>query len=273
MTKTTTSRVGVKVIRSLPVKHICVCRFIFLILCTWAVSNDPAKAQTLSGTSIVAIRYHDAVFIGADSKTIRGYRDVIRIPLYGCKIHILNSSLVFAQSGLEQSGTGFDIPAIAKRAADSRSTFSGVVKAFGDSAIKDIRDEMIRKAIQDSMRFISEYANREVFSILFIGVEDSVIRMHKQTYFVQCGNDSIVIIRQRKDAPLRDGYVEFLGGTPFLRDSLSIENLLMLGPVYTINTLIGLDAVFSPTTISPPIDILFFTAHEPRWLQKKAECE
>jgi hypothetical protein len=170
----------------------------------------------------------------------------------------------------------FDVIKIATEATKRRATtFSGIVKTFFDSANAIILSEMQRFRQTSPAKFISGYVGKEVFTILFIGIEGDTIRMHKQIYSCFVKGDSTGISMTWKNCPPScndDGYVEFLSGTQALRDSASLKKLLVLGPIYTINALIGVDAILSPEIIAGPIDILLFTHHPPLWLQKKTEC-
>jgi len=220
------------------------------------------------------VRYTDAVIIGADSKGIATSGSE-RTSRYECKIHILNSSLVFTHSGLTQSGNIFDVTRIAEVASKQRGTFSGVVQTFLKSATPVVLAELVRIKKTDPIKFFSEFAGKEVFAVLFVGIQDDTIRMHKQVYSCIATGDSTTILWQTKNCPptcTDNGYVEPLAGTKALRDSVGLSHLLSLGPIHTINSLIGLDAILSPETIAGPIDILLFTHRGPLWLQKKTEC-
>ena len=239
----------------------------------WPISQSPA--QTLSGTSAVAVYYPDAIVIGADSKAIWSSDDGSITQSYECKIHILNNALAFCHAGVSKRGLYFDVQALASAASKRRGTFSSTVSEFKKSATEAIFHEMLRINKDRVSTFATEYLNKKVFQILFVGMEGDALVTRKQTYSVIINAAKEIAVECfTEDCPPCGLYGKIipLGGTEALRDSASITNLLSLGPIHTITSLISLDAILSPSTIATPIDILLFTYHGPLWLQKKTEC-
>jgi hypothetical protein len=263
------------------IEHVRMYTFLFSTLwaTVWPISNSPAQtsAPTISGTTVVGVLYDDAAIIGADSRVTATNANLLQF-MYGCKIHILNDSLIFTQAGLYSSGDKFSVLDIAGRMSRQHGNFDQTTRAFGKLAMPAIVEELGRIIKRDPGDFAKNYLNKTVFEVLFVGTEGPLIRMQKQWYDCTVDSGSIKVTTSFYTCPgakctVGTGFVQTLGGSNALRDSGSLAQLLSLGPIYTINALIDVDAILSPASISPPIDILLFTRKGPLWLQKKTECQ
>ena len=226
----------------------------------------------LRGTSIVAVRTPNAIFIGSDSKMIDGDGgDAGRV----CKI-LGYKGIYFGIARIWSSpAQGFSVASVATDALNSNSNLESKVTHFEKLLVHPLERLLISLRAADAARFQRELDGRSAIDTLFVGFEGGYPVLLFRSFVVRNRTSRGVTLRIKREECSRDcsealAYVA-LGQHEVIDEALA-ENpdFWKIGFAEAIRKLINLEISAKPNFVGPPISILTIDKNGPRWIEQGA---
>jgi len=231
--------------------------------------------QLNAQTCIVIRRTPNAIFIGADSKTVT-FTD-LRGGIYSvgskCKIK-QEGKTFFAISG----NVKFDVDVIAEESSKKGTLLREKSDIFG-ALVRDGLVKMLEDILTTSPNFYQEwFSGKPAIQVAFCGIESGVPGYSVRDYVVTNRiNQPVRISVNRTEIPgarpASDNATSIMGA------GIAIKNLHLTEafwqdktPVNGIKMLINIERRDNGFLVGGPIDILRLTEEGAEWIQKKSEC-
>lgn len=225
-------------------------------------------------TSIVAIRTHDTVVIGADSKINRADHSET---WNSCKIKSANNVFWGYARILAVPSRSFDVSSIAARAMSGTGTTSERVSNFEEALVPQLTQIMADLKKGDPVWFQANAENQSVVEIVFVAFEAHVSYMLLRYFKARSYGLGVQIETVRKDCPgaeCKDAGYAAIGHHIAVDAELARNPAIWrkMGLVKAVQYLVQSEMNSYPDVVGPPIAILELTAQGPHWIQK-GKCQ
>jgi hypothetical protein len=242
-------------------------------------------AQTMSQTSIVAIRTPDEIVVAADSRVIDEKGKPSPYPF--CKIIALDKQMFFAVSGvLDITDSPYHLIDLAQRARKAALAYGNgsfdVTQLFIDAKVIPAIDKALNSLETETREKVEK--RTRLFEYVLFGFEKGALTIHYRSFQPVRGSPDNRINAARGEAidcpgipglcppgdffrPLgrNDVIYKFISEHPF--------------PWYASATEVGrflvtLEIIGEPAFVGPPVDIVRITKDGiAQWIQRKPECD
>jgi hypothetical protein len=235
----------------------------------------PAKLQSLySGTTIVAFRTPDNIYVAADSR-ITSTSNPQEFRSY-CKIRQVGNTF-FAFAGIaEFYPTGFNLADLTASACRSRGTVFEKARQL---------ERLVKPPLEKIMRFLDggNQQKRTIptsydIGVVLCAVENGVPVMAVRKFiptFSRSRFDSIYVDKVDCPGPsvaANGTFLAMLGHRELVKRHLGDKSLFVKGIVPGIRRLVQYEIDANPLAVGPPIDILSIGKTSFQWIGRKPEC-
>jgi hypothetical protein len=245
---------------------------------SWLLAQAPAmpvNSQSLySGTTIVAFRTPDNIYVAADSR-ITSTSNPREFRSY-CKIRRVGNTF-FAFAGIaEFYPTGFNLADLAASACRSQGTVFEKARQL-ERLVKEPLDKIMRFLDRGDQRKSAIPTNYDIGVVLCAvekGVPVMAVRKLIPT-FTRSGFDSIYVDRvdcPGPSVPVNGTFLAMLGHRELVKRHLGDKSLFVKGIVPGMRRLIQYEIDANPLAVGPPIDVLSISKTSFQWIGRKPEC-
>jgi hypothetical protein len=226
----------------------------------------------LRATSIVAVRTPDAIFMGSDSKMIKGDGSEAG---NGCKILSSNEFFVGIARIWGSPAQGFTVASFAAEALNSNSDLPSRVTHFERLLLHPLERLLMALRTTDPSRFQRELEGQSAVDALFVGFEAGYPALLLRSFIVHNGASQSITARIRREDCSRycsEALAYVALGQHKAIDKALAENpdLWKIGVAESIRKLINLEISAAPTFVGLPISILTIDKSGPRWIEQGA---
>lgn len=230
--------------------------------------------SSYGGTTIVAFRTPDNIYVAADSR-ITSISNPREFRSY-CKIRKVGNTF-FAFAGIaEFYPTGFNLAELAAAACRSQGT---VFEKAGqlETLVKQPLDKIMRFLYQGNQKNAAIPRGYDI-GVVLCAVEKGVPVMAVRKFiptFSRSGFESISVERldcPGPSVPANGRFLAMLGHKEVAKQHLGDRSLFVRGVVPALRRLIQYEIDANPQAVGPPIDILFIGKTSSQWVGRKPEC-
>ena len=226
----------------------------------------------LRGTSIVAVRTLDAIFIGSDSKIIDGDGGDAG---NACKI-VGFKGIYFGIARIWSSPVQeFSVASVAADTLNSNSDLESKITHFENALVPPLERLLMALKTTDPARFQRELEGHSAVDTLFVGFDGDYPVLLFRSFIVRNSTSQRTTLRIKREECFRHcsealAYVTL--GQHELIDKALAENpdLWKIGFAEAIRKLINLEISAEPNSVGPPISILTIDKDGPRWIEQGA---
>lgn len=227
-------------------------------------------------TAIVAARSPAFVFIGADSKAIRGgdKSDTMSV----CKIAQVDTYFYAAAGLTENSIVNYELHAIIEEAFRGDDTLIEKISRF-DRLVQVLLSNALEYVKQDNPSFFKhtfDRGDRVALEILFTGYVEGELFLTVRNFIIERQGPISVRVAHQRNCPgnCSTGTVSYFMGSKDAMVKYAERNPQVwdAGAAPAIKELLQIQATSTPDEVGGPIDILFISNDGTHWVQTKPEC-
>lgn len=227
-------------------------------------------------TAIVAARSPTFIFIGADSKAIRGGNKADTVSL--CKIEQLGK-FYYAGAGLSDNPfVSYKLSKIVEEAFREGKTLTDKINRF-ERLVQTPLSKALEYVRRDNPRFFKdtfERGDRVALEVVFAGVVDGVPALTLRGFTIERFHPISASPTHRRNCPgdcPTGTHIYYMGWNKAMVNYAAMNPRVWdVGAVPAINKLLQIQANSTPNEVGGPIDILYITKDSAQWIQKKPEC-
>ena len=227
-------------------------------------------------TAIIAMRAPNFIFLGADSKAIRGGNKADTVSV--CKIEQVGK-FYYAAAGLTDNPfVNYKLSKIIDEAFREGITFIDKINRF-DRLVQSPLSEALQHVRRDNPRFFKDTFERRdkvALEVVFAGIVEDEPALTLISFTIERLHPLRASLTHRRNCPgncptgthvyymgTKDAMVNYAAMNPRVWD---------VGAVPAIKDLLHIQANSTADEVGGPVDILYITKDSVRWIQKKAEC-
>ncbi len=229
-----------------------------------------AAIDCFAQTCIVAVKSHDKIIVGADSKASYLIQDektgeIKKISTSMCKIK------KYGNYHVAVAGSYSDIALLkAKSAFTNVYDLERSVKILSDSFSSEIlRKVNVVKENYSSLFKEIQLKNNNIFSsVIIFGINHDTLHLSVLRFFLSTEETTIKV-----NSKYENGTIITAGHTNEIDDLLQLESTWKDGIVKGVKRLIEIESIAQPNSVGGPIDIIVVTLNGAFWIDKKEECD